>query len=74
MIPMSSEDLAVADEERSSNVKHFYDIGHDDPIVIHDATTNDPLGTRRSRYAITAIPITDYYQRIQRALNPVGIT
>ena len=42
MIPMSSEDLAVDDEERSSNVKHFYDIGYDDPIEIHDATTNVP--------------------------------
>jgi hypothetical protein len=39
---MSSEDLAVEDEERSSNVRHLYNIGHDDPIEIHDATTNVP--------------------------------
>jgi hypothetical protein len=39
---MHSEDLAVEDEERSSNVKHFNGIGHHDPIEIHDATTNVP--------------------------------
>ena len=42
MITMNSEDLAAEDEERSSNVKHLYDIGLDDPIEIYDATTNAP--------------------------------